>query len=305
MKLHDHFAGLLRDAVNINPDRLDQLEKHVAALGGYLGEDSGLSSIVKRFVRQGSWAHRTIIKPLPGREFDADLLVHMKRQGAWSADPRQYLLALQEALAESGRYRDRITLKTRCVRVSYAGDCHVDLVPYIHEYGWFGRHLIVDRKKNRFEEINPTGFSEWMLGRDRVAGGNLRTTLRLLKYMRDYKGTFDVPSVILTVLVGGRVNGFAAFFERYRDLPTAFTSLVKSTDSWLQERPDLPHLPDPSLRSVSFEHRLDQPTYGKFRSRFHGYAGKITEAYEETRHTGSIELWQEIFGSGFAPPRDR
>ena len=56
------------------------------------------------------------------------------------------------------------------------------------------------------------GFTKWMLDRDRVAGGNLRTTLRLLKYMRDFKGTFDVPSVILTVLVGGRVNGFAGFF---------------------------------------------------------------------------------------------
>lgn len=83
----------------------------------------------------------------------------MKRQG-WSANPRQYLTALHEALVESGRYRERITLKTRCVRVSYAGDCHVDLVPYLHEYGWFDRDLIVDRTKNQFEEINPRGFSK-------------------------------------------------------------------------------------------------------------------------------------------------
>ncbi|WP_203837444.1 SMODS domain-containing nucleotidyltransferase [Winogradskya humida] len=302
MRLHDYFAGLLRNVVNINPHRLDRLEKHVAALSGYLGEDSELSSIVKGFVRQGSWAHRTIIKPLPDREFDADLLVRMKRQPSWSADPRQYLLSMYETLAESGRYRSRITLKTRCVRVSYAGDCHVDLVPYVHEYGWFDRDLIVDRKKNQFEEINPKGFSEWMLGRDRVAGGNLRTTVRLLKYMRDYKGTFDAPSVILTVVVGGQVNRLDAFFDRYCDLPTAFTSLVKATDSWLQKYPDLPHLPDPSCPGVSFEHRLSQPTYAKFRTRFHGYAGKISEAYEATRRAGSIELWQEIFGEGFAPP---
>lgn len=56
MKLHDHFAGLLRNVVNINPHRLDRLEKHVAALSGYLSEDSELSSVVKGFVRQGSWA---------------------------------------------------------------------------------------------------------------------------------------------------------------------------------------------------------------------------------------------------------
>jgi len=305
VKLHDHFAGLLQHVVNINPYRLRQLEARAAALSGYLREESGLTSVVRGFVRQGSWAHRTIIKPLPGQEFDADLLVKMNRQRSWSMDPRQYLLAVHEALDRSGRYRDRITLKTRCVRVSYAGQCHVDLVPYLHEYGWFDRHLIVNRKENRFEEVNPAGFSEWMLGRDRVAHGNLRTTLRLLKYMRDHKGTFDVPSVILTVLVGDRVSRFRAFFDRYCDLPTAFTSLVKTTDGWLQDRPDLPRLPDPSCPSVSFEHRLDQPTYAKFRDQFHGYAAKIADAYEATRRTGSIELWQEIFGGGFAPARDR
>jgi hypothetical protein len=305
VKLRDHFAGLLQDVVNINPHRLQQLETHVGALSGYLRQDSGLSSIVRGFVPQGSWAHRTIIKPLPGQEFDADLLVKMKKQRSWSTDRRQYLLAVHQALGRSGRYRGRITLKTRCVRVSYAGDCHVDLVPYLHEYGWFDRHLIVNRRESRFEEVNPAGFSEWMLGRDRIACGNLRTTLRLLKYMRDYKGTFDVPSVILTVLVGDRVNRFLSFWDdRYCDLPTAFTSLVRATDGWLQERLDLPVIRDPSCPGVSFEHRLDQPTYAKFRDQFHGYAAKIGEAYAATRRTRSIELWQEIFGEGFAPPRD-
>jgi hypothetical protein len=45
-----------------------------------------------------------------------------------------------------------------------------------------------------------------MCGRDRLAAGNLSTTIRLLKYLRDYKQTFAVPSVILTVIVGGRVS---------------------------------------------------------------------------------------------------
>jgi Second Messenger Oligonucleotide or Dinucleotide Synthetase domain len=304
VKLHDHFAGLLRGAVNINPDRLRQLDDHVAALSERLREDPKLSSTVRGFLPQGSWAHRTIIKPLPGHEFDADLLVQMKQQRAWSDDPQRYLLAVYDVLSKSARYRNRVTLKTRCVRVSYAGECHVDLVPYVHEnmYGWFDRHLIVNRRQNRFEEVNPAGFSQWMVGRDRVAHGNLRTTLRLLKYMRDYKATFDVPSAILTVLVGGRVNRFLSFWDdRYRDLPTAFTALVKSTDCWLQDHPELPRLPDPSCPNVSFEHRLNEQRYAQFRERFHGYTDKIGDAYDATRRTGSIQLWQEIFGEGFIP----
>lgn len=302
MKLHNYFTGLLQGEVNINRDRLRQLEDHVAALSGYLREDSGLSSTVRRFLPQGSWAHRTIIKPLPGQEFDADLLVQMKQQRAWSNDPQRYLLTVYDALGKSARYRNRITMKTRCVRVSYAGECHVDLVPYIHIYGWFDRHLIVNQQQNRFEEVNPAGFSQWMLSRDRVAHGNLRTTLRLLKYVRDYKATFDVPSVILTVLIGRRISRFLSFWDdRYCDLPTSFTSLVTSTDGWLQDHLKLPRLPDPSCPNVSFEHRLDEHVYTKFRDQFHCYADRIRAAYDATRRTGSIQLWQEIFGEGFRP----
>jgi hypothetical protein len=228
----------------------------------------------------------------------------MKKQRSWSNDPQQYLLAMHAALRRSGRYRDRTTLKTRCVRVSYAGECHVDLVPYIRDGGWFDQHHIVNREENQFEEVKPAGFSEWMRGRDRVAHGNLRTTLRLLKYMRDYKATFDVPSVILTVVVGGRVNQFLSFWDdRYCNLPSAFTTLVKATDGWLSERPHLPHLPDPSCPYVSFEHRLNELTYAKFRDQFHDYTNTISDAYDATRRTGSIRLWQDIFGEGFTPLR--
>ena len=34
MKLHDYFAGLLDGTVNINDDRLRQLDDHVAAIKG-------------------------------------------------------------------------------------------------------------------------------------------------------------------------------------------------------------------------------------------------------------------------------
>src|SRR5579875_3003163 len=120
-----------------SPDRLRQLDDHVAAIGGCLRDDGGLAPMIRRFVPQGSWAQRTIIKPQPGHEFDADVLVEMKQQRKWADDPKQYLLALHDALRAAARYRSRVELKTRCVRVVYAGDCHVDLVPYVHTSGWF------------------------------------------------------------------------------------------------------------------------------------------------------------------------
>lgn len=302
MKLHDYFTGLLDGAVNINADRLRQLDDHTAAIKTYLREDDGLSSMLRGFVPQGSWAQRTIIRPLPGQEFDADLLVDMKQQKAWAEDPRRYLQAVHDSLRASARYRSRVELKTRCVRVVYANDCHVDLVPYIHTSGWFERHEIVNRAANRFEGVNPDGFTKWMRRQDQLAAGNLRKTIRLLKYMRDYKQTFTVPSVILTVIVGGRVSWWRSqLLEGYKDLPTAFTRLVADTDRWLQDRPDLPEISDPSYAEARFDHRLTQREYGHFRDRFHGYANRINAAYSAKDRQESITEWRRVFGNEFAP----
>jgi hypothetical protein len=304
VKLHEYFAGLLDGAVNINVDRLRQLDEHVAAIKDCLRDDDDLSPILRSFLPQGSWAQRTIIRPLPGREFDADLLVDVKRQRRWADDPKQYLLAVHDVLRGSSRYHSRVELKTRCVRVTYANDCHVDLVPYVRIPGWFEQHLIVNRTANRFEDVNPVGFAEWMRSQDRIAHGNLRKTIRLLKYLRDYKQTFSVPSVILTVVVGGRVNWWLSrLWDGYADLPSAFTRLVTDTDRWLQERPDRPEISDPSCPAARFEHRLSRQDYETFRSRFHGYAVKISSAFQAEDRDESLALWREVFGDAFMPVR--
>jgi hypothetical protein len=293
--------------VNINPSRLDQLADHEKALTNWLREDPEFGPIMEGVSRQGSWAHRTIIKPLPGQEFDADLLVQMSRQRAWSKNPARYLDALYEAMLRSPWHRGKVEIKTRCVRVTYAGDCHVDLVPYIHAsfYGYFDQQFIVNRKTDEFERVNPEAFVAWVRRKDHVAGGHLRTSLRLLKYLRDYKGTFEVPSVILTVMVGRRANEAFAFFERYGDLPSAFRSLVTGTDRWLQDQIGKPAIKDPSCPSANFSHRLDKVEFGRFRDHFHGYADMVRVAFKEPDRDESIRLWRGIFGDGFAPSSDK
>lgn len=301
MKLHSHFARLLENTVNINQHRLGQLQAHATALTECLQDDAALGPRVQSIIRQGSWAHRTIIKPPAGIEFDADLLVKMRQHRPWAQDPAQYLTALHEALSRNARYKNRIELKTRCIRVSYANECHVDLVPYIHRHGWFDEHLIVNRRKNEFEHVNPAEFAKWVTDRDHVAKGHLRTTIRLLKHQRDHMNSFMIPSVILTVLIGARVNAWSSFWGSYIDLPTTFVTLVNASDKWLQERPKLPAIPDPSCVGVRFDHRLNERSYSEFRSRFNNFAEKVRVAYSSDDHHESAALWGNVFGDKFAP----
>ena len=77
MKHIDDFNEFLASHVNINQSRLDDLNDHVAAVTTHLSRH--LPSYIK-VERQGSYALRTIIKPVGNREYDADILLFMQHQ---------------------------------------------------------------------------------------------------------------------------------------------------------------------------------------------------------------------------------
>ena len=72
MKHQKYFEDFLADEVNLNETRLERLNRSTSAVVEYLSKS--LDSFEKT-ERQGSYALRTIIKPLNGREYDADVLL--------------------------------------------------------------------------------------------------------------------------------------------------------------------------------------------------------------------------------------
>ena len=297
MKLIGYFKAFLDNTVDLNQTRLDLLDSRVGSIVNVLENDSELGDHVREHIRQGSWAHRTIIKPLNNHEFDADILLRLDEAQEW--DEQQYLDEVWDALRRSPTYRHMVKKKNRCVRVVYAGDCHVDVVPHVHLAD--DRQVIVNYEEATFEETNPEGFTAWMKERDTLAHRNLRKVLRLLKYLRDYKQTFSVPSVILTLLVAERVTAWDAD-ELYKDVPTALKNLLADLDTWLQMYPTMPPLEDPSCPGTTFNHRWDQAQYKNFRTKIASYSGWVTEAYDETDKQKSVTAWQRVFGDAFKAP---
>jgi hypothetical protein len=296
MKLHDYFEHLLDATVNLNQSRIDSLDARVAAITTFLKAHPELGPLVLDVIAHGSYAQRTIIKPRVHRDFDADVLLELVEQPGW--EPCQYIAKLYSAFRSSPTYKPMVDRKTRCVTVDYANDFHIDVVPYVERAG---THYITNRKDNRFELTNPTGFNEWLDTQNRAAGGHLVHVIRLMKFLRDFKGTFGVKSVILTTLLGGRVNDALTFADPkyYGDLPTALYHISRDLDAYLQGSWFMPVLTDPSCPSENFNHRWNQDRYANFREKIHFYAATISAAYEETDKTKSIELWQQVFGPGF------
>jgi hypothetical protein len=296
LKLHDYFAGLLTDTVNLKEYRLVQLADRVGAITRSLQNDSIIGDLYQDHIPQGSWPHRTIINPLPSKEFDGDFLLLLSVVPDWGNDPKEYLKQVRAAFKRSSTYKDKVRKKNRCIRIGYSGDCHIDVVPHLRLAG--GRQVIVNYAENKFEDTNPEGFTSWMQEKDSLANGHLRRVLRLLKYLRDYKSTFSVPSVILTTLLGERVQAWDAA-NRYADLPTAFVALLTDLDLYLKMHPGMPVLADPSCPGTTFNHRWDETRYANFAKWIAHYRSKAQAALDETDKDTSTALWREIFGNAF------
>jgi hypothetical protein len=303
MKLVPDFRDLLHDKVNLDDTRLTLLNDRVDAVFDVLRADEGIGSYVKDKIPQGSWAHRTIIKPRPGHEFDADFLVRMEEIADWHDQPVEYLKYLREVLADHWRYaRMPVKRKRRCVRLVYAGDCHLDIVPFVRRTD--GTTWIVNGEANVWEPTNPEGYSAWMREKDEATGGNLRKVVRLLKFIRDHQNAFSgTRSIILTTVVGDRVDPWRSIGEPgyYVDVPTTLLHVVEDLDTWLQANPVKPSIADPSAPAATFDHRWTDETYTILRDDMHSYRALIHDAF----HAGAAEsraLWREIFGTGFPDP---
>lgn len=305
MKHQDYFDNFLTNTVNLSKFRLETLEGQANAVYNALKADPVLGPKVVKMIPQGSWAQETIINPVNGREVDADFLLRLKEEPDWAFDPQQYINAVYRVLHNHPKYSGMPHgRKCRCVYVKYANATHVDVVPYIVLAD--GRKVIVNRDDNQFENTDPEGFTAWMKEKDKIASRNLRKVIRLMKYLRDHKGSFNgVKSILLTTLLGEQVQEYKKVFDVgcYSDVPTTLLNVVTDLDDYLQANFYKPSVADPSRSGVTFDHRWSQETYSNFRTRIHVIAAQIKAAYDEEDPDESVKKWQGLFGDKFQPPK--
>lgn len=300
MKHESYFNDFLRDHINLNPSRLDMLEKRVVTVTGLLEEKL---EGYRKYSEQGSYAHKTIIKPVQDNdEFDADLLIFIRDD---NFDPRRfhdYVDRIHKALKDDGNYRDKVDKKTRCVTIDYAGDFHLDLVPCIEYYDthYICNHYICNRRDERYEKTDGDGYKDWLVEKSKTIGGNhFRKVVRLLKFLRDHKGNFSAKSILLTTLLGNLVSETDINSEDFSDVPTALKTLLNRLNDFLQRHENMPPVKNPVMSEENFDRHWDQAKYSNFRDKISTNNGRVNEAYSEGDHNRSVKKWRELFGEDF------
>lgn len=298
-----YFTTFLTDEVNLPQHKLDHLDERVERIYRALRK-ADLGTRVLGMKKQGSWAQRTIINPKENEEFDADFMVELEEQDDWN--PSDYQDPVFDALVD---YCDAHHISTppeaknRCVRVTYANDMHVDVVPYVDRA--VGGECIVNTDIDEWEDTDPSGFTDWMKGQDDIANNNMRRVLRILKYLRDHRDYYeDTKSIILTTIVGNviSVEKTRTYPGCYDNVPKALHRITQDLADWVRDQDERPEVEDPSRADATFTHRWPQAEYDAFRRDIQDVADLVDAAINcDTSWSDSTTKWRELLGDDFGP----
>ena len=291
-KNNEDFRKFLADHVNVNESRMERLRKSVRAVDKYLKDNlKGYQNMEP----QGSFALGTITKPVKeNSEFDADIQIVMNPNADW--EPKDYISAIYDALKENGNYSDKLKRKTRCVTIDYAGDFHLDVVPRVTIRD---QHYVCNRLDNKFEPTDGNGYRDWFNEKSRITGGNLKRSVRLLKYLRDHKGNFTAKSILLTTLAGNAIESMDKGTENVSTVADTLCTILTRMDNYLQQNPLMPEIKNPVLPTETFNRHWDQTKYANFRARIHSHAQTARDALNAESSEEALKSWRKLFGDDF------
>jgi hypothetical protein len=160
MQLDDLLMEICEE-VQLSPDRHGLADQRYETMNRLLeGDSSPFRDFAPKIYPQGSMALGTTVKPLEGpHDLDFVLELGYPQPGG---KPITLLLELFGFLKSNGIYTDMTELKNRCVRVTYANDFYMDILPACRDAISGGSCLLVpDRSTLTWTPSNPRGYIQW------------------------------------------------------------------------------------------------------------------------------------------------
>ena len=152
------FLDHLCMALDLTKTQRKTAEDRYATVTQLLGASgSALSDYSPHLHVQGSFLHKTMVKPMAGVEFDVDLICIL--YGTRPLGAKEMFRMVVAAL--KGRYPE-LVVKDRCCRIDYAGEFHMDIIPACPEFGGEpSRILIPDRRLELLLPSCPKLYAAW------------------------------------------------------------------------------------------------------------------------------------------------
>lgn len=240
----DDLLARIAEEIQLDDTRKERMEVAYRAIESLLNEDTGFfKDAIFEIYPQGSVRIGTTVKPIGKNEFDLDIVVHIVMD--WKKYPPQYIYnQLKRVLQNSDRYKDKVELKNRCIRLNYAGDFHMDILPGCQESNYDKDKLVIpDRKLGDWTSGNPRGYGNWFIEKSNLAKITLlekayamenlpadefskkkplQRAVQLIKMYRDeyFKSNPEMAtsSIILTTITGEFYEGEESIFDTIENI---------------------------------------------------------------------------------------
>jgi SMODS domain-containing protein len=308
--------------LQISPTRYQQAADRYEAVCQWLEADaSSVGAFHPSIYPQGSMRIGTTVHPLERSEHDLDFvcefLLHPR-----SFDPPSRLLNLIEArLREHKVYASILEVKNRCIRLNYANEFHLDILPACTDAS-SGKDCIVvpDRKLSCWKPSNPKGYADWfeqrcelaikvlMAERSRVLAkaepipdqeatrekATLKRAVQLIKRWRDvrYAKNLDLApiSMVLTTLAAQTYEGQYSVSNAISAILDRIIALVETS------KPRIVVLNPANLREDLSERWHDPAKYGAFVSGIREFQVGWTKAMMIRGIPNVASALEKIFG---------
>ncbi len=248
----DELLDRVVEALQLTPTQHQSAEQKYHAVAKWLSADGSIvASLSPHIYPQGSLLTQTTVRPLLHQEFDLDLVCQLAASPAGGPEPLYELL--WDRMHENGLYRPMLERRARCMRLKYANDFHLDIVPAIPDpAGTTATSLLIpDQEQEAWRPSNPKGYAEWLEEKARLplmekramdarieplrapqpvsSKPPLKLTVQLLKRWRDvaFAGrTEEPPSSIILATMAGLV------YQKERNVTGALSAVLGRIAVW-------------------------------------------------------------------------
>jgi hypothetical protein len=272
----DYIDQLFREvseSLDLTPTQHAEAAKSYQCVGEWLdAPDSPLRRFRPLVCPQGSFALGTTTKPLGRDDFDLDAtcVVDVPPE----ITPAELKRLIGGRLRAHAVYRDLLEEKSRCWRLNYARDFHLDIIPSKPKFPQSNLTsiYITDKELRAWLESNPKGYIAWFkirkvvqaaLFANRAPSANvepapkqesskqkspLQIAIQLLKRHRDvmFQGREDAPiSIIITTLAGHA-------YQQEDSIIAALRGLIKNMPAFIDRSKGYPCVANPTNAAENF-----------------------------------------------------
>ncbi len=159
----DDLLERICSKLQITPAQHQSAQGRYETIGEWLAdEESPLARFGPVIYAQGSLRIGTTVRPRSTMEYDLDLVCEVPLDWRKVERPVVLLDAVEGRLKQHHTYKPMLERKNRCIRVKYANEFHLDILPACPDLASGTTCVVVpDRDANGWKPSNPKGYAAW------------------------------------------------------------------------------------------------------------------------------------------------